>query len=353
MNRYAKKLLVFVLALLTGHPTYAQQPVLDISIDEKIETLYAVAFLDNYFLVSPHDNRYKQLLRDDYKALKDHKAIRLFDTLYKKYQFNGYKIVHWALQFDVFPALNTIRKPAEPVQFVSPGGEALLADFRQALAAFRQDSLFRKYHDEIQAYDKVVLQQVKTSATIRLLPQYLEAYYGTRLSSYHLLLSPLLHEGGFNAEMVASGGQKQVYALVGPNGEIEFLPYFDKKYIETDMILHEFGHSFVNPLTDRYEAEVERLKGKYYTKELAATGKDEGYNEWKYVFNELLLRATTIKITERYFGKEAAKENLDKEIEAGFGLVKTMVKILDEYEQHRDRYPTFEKFCPILIRKMQ
>ncbi|MDY3548941.1 DUF4932 domain-containing protein [Riemerella anatipestifer] len=332
---------------------FGQKSKMNISIDEKIETLYAVAFLNNYFLVSPHDNLYKWKLKNDYKELKNHKAVTLFDELSKKHNFNGYKIVHWILQFDTFPALNELKKVADPFPFVKPENEELLVEFKKELLAFNNEPMFRKYWDEIQEYNIKVTKQVEKSPTIQHLPTYLEEYYGKKLKSYNLILSPLLHTGGFNAEMLSPQGQKEVYAIVGPNGEIDFIPYFDKDYIETDMILHEFGHSFVNPITDKYDAEIEKLKSKYYTNELKETGKKQGYNEWKYVFNELLLRATTIKIAEKYFGKEVAKANLQQEISAGFGLVENMVKILDEYEQNRKKYPTFDMFCPVLIDRMK
>ena len=40
-----------------------------------------------------------------------------------------------------------------------------------------------------------------------------------------------------------------------------------------DMILHEFGHSFVNPLTEKFQNETETIKEKYYTKNLKKDGK--------------------------------------------------------------------------------
>lgn len=348
-----KKLLTIILVTISIQHSFGQKSKLNISIDEKIETIYAVAFLNKYFLVSPHDNLYKWKLKDDYKELKNHKAVTLFDSLSKKHKFNGYKIVHWALQFDSFPKLNPIKQVAEPFPFVKGENENLLTEFKAELIAFNNEPMFQKYLKEVQELNNQVIKQVEKSSTIQNLPTYLEDYYGKKLSSYNLILSPFLHTGGFNAEMLSSNGQKEVYALVGPNGEIDFLPYFDKDYIETDMILHEFGHSFVNPITDRYEKEIEKLKNKYYSKELEETGKDEGYNEWKYVFNELLLRATTIKIAGKHFGKDISNENLQEEISSGFGLVEKMVKLLDEYEQNRTKYPTFDLFCPILIERMK
>lgn len=166
-------------------------------------------------------------------------------------------------------------------------------------------------------------------------------------------MSPLLHSGGFNSEIIDNEGKLNVYATIGPNGEIDFIPVFDKDYLETDMVLHEFGHSFVNPLMDKYEKKIEKLKEKYFSKKLKSDAKNEGYSEWKYVFNELLLRATTIKITEKNFGKDKANELIEYEKSVGFGLVENIIEILRLYENNRDKYPTFDDFYPTLLRKMK
>ncbi|MCB0450972.1 MAG: DUF4932 domain-containing protein [Confluentibacter sp.] len=344
-----KKIILLIL-LLASSKGIGQKSELNISIDERIETIYSIAFLDNYFLVSNHDNLYKSKLRKNLDALKNHKAVILFDTLTKNHGFNFYKVTDWALQFDKFPELNKVREVAKPYPFAESND--IIENFKKEFISFNQDSLFQVYLTEIKQLNEKVLNQVKASKSIQELPTYLETYYGTKLGSYNLILSPLVHSGGFNAEFIENG-KKQVYAIIGPNGEIEHIPYFGKDYIEMDMILHEFGHSFVNPLLEKYASEIEKLKDKYYTQNLIKAGNQEGYSEWKYVFNELLLRATTIKITEKHFGAKKAKELLDYEIAIGFSLVENFVEILKTYEKNREKYPNFNKFYPILIERMK
>ncbi len=79
-----KKILTFLLLTIFIQDVFGQNSKINISIDEKIETLYAIAFLNNYSLVSPHDNLYKWKLKDDYKELKNHKAVKLFDLPLEK-----------------------------------------------------------------------------------------------------------------------------------------------------------------------------------------------------------------------------------------------------------------------------
>lgn len=343
---------IFLILLLASLKCIGQESELNITIDEKVETIYSIAFLDNYFLVNNHDNLYKSKLNNKFKALKNHKAVALFDTLSKKHDFNFNNVTDWVLQFGKFPELTKVREVVNPESFDESKGDYLIRKFKKELISFNQDSLFQVYLIEIKALNEKVINQVKQSKSIQHLPAYLEEYYGSELGSYNLILSPLVHSGGFNSKFIADG-KIEVYAIIGPNGEIEHIPYFEKEYLEMDMILHEFGHSFVNPLTEKFQKEIETIKEKYYNERLKKDGKSQAYGEWKYLFNELVIRAITIRIANEYFGTEKAKELLNYEKSIGFSLVENIVEILKEYENTREKYSKFDEFYPILIERMK
>ena len=347
-----KKIITLIL-LIFSVKSMGQKSELNISIDDRIETLYSVAFLNDYYLIGQHQNLYKQKIEKNLLPLKNHKAVQLFDTLSKKYNFSYYRTVEWVLQFSNFPEFKKIKEKAEKYETVPKSKEYLLKNFKKELINFNRDTLFQSYLNEMKPINQEIISEIKKSETIRELPKYLESFYGEKLNSYNLILSPLLHSGGFNSELINKNGKKEVYALIGPNGEIDFIPNFDKSYLETDLILHEFGHSFVNPLLEKYHEEIEDLKSKYYTPKLEKYAKYQGYSQWNYVFNELLVRATTIVIAEKHFGKERANELLEYEKSIGFGLVENILEILKEYQQHRDKYSNFSEFYPVLIERMK
>lgn len=350
-----KKFIVFLTFIFFIKSFSQEKSKLNIFIDERIETLYAIANFDNYFLLSRHNTNNKiEINKKKYNQLKNNGAIKLFDSLTNKYDFNGYKPVEWILQFSNFPEFKKNRKIADTINIesIAPEKKYLLKDFRNEILKFNQDSLFQKYLKSVKEVNQKATTEVKNSKTIDKLPQFLEEYYGTKLFSYNLILSPFVHNGGFNAELLNDKGQKEVYAIVGPNGEINFTPVFDKEKIEKDLILHEFGHSFVNPLVYANYTKIEKLKTKFYDEQLQRAGKDEGNGDWKSVFDELLLRATTIKITEKYFGKESAKTLLENENKVGYYLVEDFCKILDEYNINRKKYKKFGDFFPIFLERL-
>jgi len=348
------KLKFILLILFTSQLLFSQKTKLNITIDNRIETLYAVAYFDNYFLVNKHDNIYKKTLTKIATPLKNHRAVVLFDSISKKYHFSYNRPIEWILQFSDFPELKkTNNKKNANSESIEKGKENLLEEFKRELIKFNQDSLFQKYLKEIKPINEVVINKILESKTILDLPNYLEEYYGTKLFSYNLILSPLIHSGGFNVEMINQRGETEVYATIGPNGEIDFYPHFEKEYLETDMILHEFGHSFVNPLLKKYNEDVESLKPKYYTDKLIKNGKEQGYNEWKYVFNEILLRSIVINITRLKYGNENANKLLEYEKSIGFDLAEKISEKLKSYEENRTKFKKFEDFYPILLNDLK
>jgi hypothetical protein len=344
----------YLILIFTSQLLFSQKTKLNITIDNRIETLYSIAHFDNYFLVNKHATIYKNKLNKIATQLKNHRAVVLFDSISKNYHFSYNRPTEWILQFSDFPELKKINiRKNDNSESIEKGKEYLLEEFKKELIKFNQDSLFQKYLKEIKPINETVINKVLESKTILELPNYLEEYYGAKLSSYNLILSPLVHSGGFNSEIINQRGETEVYAIIGPNGEIDFYPHFEKEYLETDMILHEFGHSFVNPMLTKFHNQVEDLKIKYYDNKLINNGKEQGYNEWKYVFNEILLRSIVINITRLQYGNEPADKLLEYEKSIGFDLVEKISKKLKLYEENRAKYKKFEDFYPILLNNIK
>ena len=344
------KFKLLILTLFYSQLIFCQKAKLNITIDDRIETLYSIAYFDNYSLVNEHANIYKSTLDKKMASLKNHRAVALFDSISKNYNFSYYRPVEWILQYSDFPEFKKVKSKSDVNDAtITKGQEVLLEEFKKELTKFNQDSLFQRYLKGNRSINEKVIKKVLESTTILHLPDYLEEYYGTKLSSYNLILSPLLHSGGFNSEIINQKGETEVYAIIGPNGEIDFYPHFDTDYLETDMILHEFGHSFVNPLMEKYEKEVENLRIKYYNDGLQKNGEEQGYSQWKYVFNEILLRAIVINITRAKFGHQKADKLLEFEKSIGFDLVEKIAEKLKIYEENRTKFKKFEDFYPTLL----
>lgn len=150
-------------------------------------------------------------------------------------------------------------------------------------------------------------------------------------------------------------GKRTVYAIMGAwETDNEGMPVWDRHlpYSDTSVLailLHEFNHSFVNYLTDKYENSFrkcgENILSCIRTQEARAGGYD-----WKTMLNEALVRASVIKYMKDH---DFAESEIDTEIKThkewwGFFWLEELVSELENYDRQRDIYPTLDSYMPKL-----
>lgn len=125
------------------------------------------------------------------------------------------------------------------------------------------------------------------------------------------------------------------------------MPIYEKdEYLPT--IIHEFNHSFINPLLAKNEEAFEE-NGKEIYKAVGYEMSQQAYGSWQTMLNESLVRASVIK----YFIDHGANETeiqmmLNKETNNGFIWIKGLVDELRQYDNQRNKYSTFESYIPVL-----
>ena len=113
------------------------------------------------------------------------------------------------------------------------------------------------------------------------------------------------------------------------------------------IIWHEFSHAFINPLSERHYPELMRHKDLYTP--LSEQMDQIGYTRWLDCANEHLIRAVTARLAHHHIGAEAGRQALRDESGRGFRYIHALARRLEEYENHREAYPTFASFFPRLI----
>jgi hypothetical protein len=73
------------------------------------------------------------------------------------------------------------------------------------------------------------------------------------------------------------------------------------------------------------------------------------YPQWLTVVIEHVDRAVAVRLAFGELGEDAGEQALEYEKASSFAYVEALAERLKEYEQHRDRYPTFRDFAPRLI----
>jgi len=319
---------------------------LEFKIDEKIEVLYYVFLLTDYPLVSRYSTTYKEAAIEYFQPYKEHEVIPIIEGLFEQ-GFGADFPVNWIFQYGELPELEKKGEVDFPFELISSDSLEL---FRKALSSFYIDAKCDSFFVSQKGFlDKMIL-SAEDSIERKDIIEVIEDYYGIyKEAKYTMVLSPLLHQGGFALERTDVAEQ---YAFVGPNKVKDSVPQFDQVFLEQDMIIHEFGHNYVNPVVDQFLDQTIELEKVLYpiVKERV---REEGYAYWDSYLYELVDRSITIRIAEAIYGKAAGEELLAYEKSVGFEHCEFLIEVLKKYEDNRTEFKTFSDFFPSLIESLE
>jgi hypothetical protein len=183
----------------------------------------------------------------------------------------------------------------------------------------------------------------------------LEEYYGYGQDSYHLILAPLFHPGGFGPRIKTPEGYYQAYAIIGSKGVTGDRPNFGSGDSMRRLCWHEFSHSFVNHLTDLHLGQLRGPVGELESQELPGQVIEQikTFGLWDVHLadqaSEHVVRAATTRLTFHKLGKEKANLALEQEKREGFPHLDAICECLEKYEKQRDTYPTLKDYFPQIV----
>ncbi|NOX87947.1 MAG: DUF4932 domain-containing protein [Calditrichaeota bacterium] len=190
----------------------------------------------------------------------------------------------------------------------------------------------------------------------------LEQYYGKENAGYILVPSPIMPEfSGFGAGISTDKGmivlnifgasiKKSVKDSI-EKGKRKFAPddftFNDPQRIR-ELTVHEFGHSFVNPVAEKYRNEINKYAYLYESVREKMT--KAGYREWYNCLVEHIVRAGEVRIT-LAMGYEKNSENLRRDYIKNYGFVylEDVIAGMKIYEQNRKRFKTFDDYFSELL----
>jgi hypothetical protein len=164
---------------------------------------------------------------------------------------------------------------------------------------------------------------------------------------YTIVLSPLLHHGGFSVRVRMADGGTEVYSIVGSHGVSDGKPTFGTAGDFRYLVWHEFGHAFANPLVDLFAERVERTDALFPA--LREQMRRQGYDDWRSVVYEHLVRASTVRFAFCELGEATGKEALEEEISRRFLYMPALCTKLEQYEKSRGRCTSLADFFPQLL----
>ena len=308
--------------LAAASPIARAADSLRVTVDARIELLYAIESQTDRPMLTWVESSYKSETRQWFAPWRDHEAVKLFHEVWRTIDLPPHVMLCVSPPPELKPRMD-LAECAPDVRERQPE----IAKWLELARDFGVKSRFDEYFKAHQAfYDRTVAAFRKLIVADYTTP--LETYYGRKQHSYSFVLALLL-PGNVGLRIPASDGL-DIYSVLGPMGLRDGIPSYGSTESLRGMIWHEFGHSFSNPVVIRhkeawepYSALLEPLR--------EAMGR-QAYRQWSSCVIEHVNRAHVARITKRELGDAAAEAVLAEEERRGFRYIRPLYKRLDEYE---------------------
>ena len=336
--------------VLLPDPVVVEKNGVRVAVEPALELIVVIQNFIDFHITSTYNFTYKEDIASYFSDMAGHEAVLFFNEhTTSLYQASGGPFHVSALMINpdftldqtAFDAYYSDRFPVDVNEFLS------------VMKAFYVDSGFEEFYlQHLDYYTSFVEHTAASFPDWEMIPA-MEEFYGKGMESYNIVLCPNFWNGGFGPAIQRDAGLA-CYSIQGSAGAKEGLPTFGSTNDFADLVLHEFGHSFVS-INSEAEAFPDILKARdesaYLQEPIQDKMQSQGYGEWHIACEELVLRAVVIRQMADNQGANA-EGYLKSEISKGYIYIETVYDSLQTYVDNRDTYPTFDDFTPVLLNEL-
>jgi uncharacterized protein DUF4932 len=289
---------------------------------------------------------YTREVEKRFAPFRDHHAVHLAIKMRASHGLNGNAPMAMASYLTEPPSLEG-RAPLlpPPVDLDIRWTEDAIPMALKAAREFARDSDFMAFFKDQQPFYKAAVGNLRSTLQgSRLLPWF-RNFFGYQAENYVIIIGLQNGSCNYGHSVTLPDGTREFVSILGARDPgSDGAPRYPEGWF-IPIIVHEFCHSYVNPIVDR-NREMLREAGQAVFPYLKERMHDHGYNLWNVMINEFLVRGCTIRYLAAEKGGHSARRQIERDSEAGFPGMRKLVALLVEYEDHRDIYPDLETFMP-------
>lgn len=316
----------------------AQNKKIKVSVDPRIELMTVVQYMVGYWPMSRLDINYASEVQEKFGPYWEHPVLRQFMYMWFVFGFSNDAPHDVMLHLSEPPEL-LVRIPFPKELIERAGGEKALNDFLDLIRDYAKKTKFVEFYEDHKEFYKFHTEEVSKQIEKEDYVGMLEGYYGTNSNGYALILAPLLHEGGYGVNV---GGT--MYAIIGPSRSVDREPIFSDPSYLSNLAFHEFGSSFISPLSSKIREDIKRCQK--LIQPIIREMEQLSYPTWEICMNEHLIRAISIRILSSKICVEETKKRIKDEYKSYFVYIEYVLDMLDEYEKNRTLFTNFSDFYP-------
>ena len=345
-------LVVFNACLVAGQPSVTGSPhqrTIIAQVDERVELLSIVFRLaGNQEYSGRHLKSYVEAIHRHFAPYRSHSVVLLAEELARERGVGFDAVMAMAVHLQPPPSLQPILPFTEQVPETRWGAEQA-AQFSTLLQQFYREAdceAFFKQHQRLYQVAAtrfaLVLEQVNFS-------WYQDFYGQIPEGSFRAIIGLGNGGGNYGPKVILADGKEELYAIMGTwRSDSLGLPVYESTHV-LPTIIHEFNHSFVNPLIDEHATQLQPAGSRLF---LPVSGQMRAmaYGSWQTMLCEALVRAAVIAYLERHERDLSVSQNaLKQEIKSGFWWMGELVNLVRMYQQDRRKYPTLKIFMPQVV----
>jgi hypothetical protein len=309
-----------------------------------MELLATVQLLSNYPVVN-RDLPYSKELLTYFEPFSSQDAVALTSSLLQNHGFSYDAPVTFMLYLSQPPELEQKINFSDYLVNRS-GGSNNIEQYRKAIKEFAKTSTFEIFWNNKSAFYNQILDLTIADMEGKDLVKVMEDYFNETKSSYNIVIAPSFR-GGYGPRIPDADGNEKIYACISTTNIKDDIPYLSGDNL-LYYVWHEFGHSFVNPLTEQYAEKVSSLNKLFDP--IKNWMSRQAYGNWEYCVNEHIIRAIHVRLMELHIGSQQSKALMDNDIKNRFIYLEPFLEKLKEFETQRDKNSiTFSEFYPELL----
>jgi hypothetical protein len=325
---------------------------IDVAVDPRVE-LFSLLFklAGNPEYAQPRVDRYDEDVEDRFGSQRRHPAVRLARRLRNENSVSYDAPMSLAMHVSPPPELKLLVKldpwPEDiDARWTAQSVEQFLAEARK----FVDDQQFMKFFAEHRPlYEQTCARMRQTLARQGVVPWF-DRFFGARSGTrFHVYLGMMNGGSCYGSKLVdAQGGGEDDYCILGVwKTDDQGVPTFPPDEV-LPTVVHEFAHSYMNPLVDKHEKEL-AAAGRALFPTVEQQMRRQAYGQWQTMLRESMVRVTVVRYRTATEGPLAGIKEIGEQVARGFTWIPQLSGCVAEYEAHRDKYATFDAFMPRVV----
>jgi hypothetical protein len=216
--------------------------------------------------------------------------------------------------------------------------------FLDGLNKFYEEIDFKKYIDDTRPFYESSIKQVMENLPDEDFVGAMEEFYKKSFNHYTLIPSLTIPKGmGFGLKYTSEGKTNVLNVF----GAFDFQSFSQPEKLDMgfanaqrlrELSIHEFGHSFVNPIVDELPSELITSTEKLF-EPIKDSMSEQGYNSWKVCLYEHFVRAGEIVIAKQMGDYESAERiRSDYIYKRNFRYLQVFISKFEEYTKDIKSY---------------